>query len=175
MKLPGPLIEYLINGSVAMIWLFPFLKAEMQSYEGASIILIPIIYVLGMFVDLIAFVVTKIPKKQIRIFVEKRYLGKNNKYYPGIGKDMKINVLTKSPELAKEIETRSGRDRIARGMIINTLFMLFFSSIVSWWICTVLLILSIVMWISFEYASHGFILRAYENCKDDNTNKKLGS
>lgn len=162
MRLPGPLIEYLINGSVAMVWIFPYIKPHLEAFKDGLIILIPIIYVIGMFIDLLAFGATKWAKKKIRKQVEKKYLGKKNAYYPGVGKEMKIKVLTQFPELAKEIETRSGRDRIARGMIINSGFFLLLSDKIPISLGVVLLLLSIIMWIAFEYASHGFIVRAYE-------------
>ncbi len=173
MRLPGPLIEYLINGSIAMIWIFPFIQPKLCYYKEALIILIPIIYVIGMFIDLLAFGLTKFFKQKLRMLVEKRYMGTTNDYFPGIGKEMKIKILTKYPELAKEIETRSGRDRIARGMIINSIFFLIFSENLpfEFELSLILLIMSIIMWVAFEYASHGFIIRAYDATKKEKVKK----
>ena len=68
MNLPGLLIEYLINGCIAIIWIIKIV--DVQSFPAMvnelNLLLVPIIYVLGMFVDYVAWVVTKPVKRIIR-------------------------------------------------------------------------------------------------------------
>jgi hypothetical protein len=68
MNIPGLLIEYLVVGSSALLWLFPllgvpFFAKESLSFEKAAA-LAPTLYVLGMLVDYLAFVlVTAVPSR----------------------------------------------------------------------------------------------------------------
>ena len=69
MNLPGLLIEYLINGSVALLWIggsFAYLDISFIEFTTFEIILIPIAYMIGMFIDYIAWLVKKPFKKIIR-------------------------------------------------------------------------------------------------------------
>jgi len=58
MQLPGMLIEYLITGSCALIWMWVFSKVlgkEVPSVSDARLILLlPAIYVVGMIIDFVA-------------------------------------------------------------------------------------------------------------------------
>jgi hypothetical protein len=118
MQLPGLLVEYLVNGSCALIWvwilfLIPGVNLpagmDVSKMDGARIaLLIPILYVLGMTVDFLSLIT-------VRPFAVK-YLRK--------GRDSSIasnaKILLHSVELGKEYIMRSSRDRIARGMFINS-------------------------------------------------------
>ena len=68
MNLPGLLVEYLINGCMAMIWLLSFETTGILSdlTDTEKFLLIPIAYVLGMFIDFIAYFLTQPFKTFIR-------------------------------------------------------------------------------------------------------------
>ena len=167
MALPGLLIEYLINGSIALIWILPFMPQELKGFKDfSSVLLIPVAYILGMYVDIIAFILTSYPKTMLRKFIQKRYKSNAGKDVPGVGKRAEVEIMNTHPDLAKELGTRSSRDRIARGMIINSLFLLIFFCPMPKWIGLILFLLSILMWIAFEYSSYGFFLSSYESAKE---------
>jgi hypothetical protein len=68
MNIPGLLIEYLVIGSTALLWLLPLAGVSLTSTESASIgkaaALAPALYVLGMLVDFCAFLlVSYVPNK----------------------------------------------------------------------------------------------------------------
>ena len=52
MQIPGLLIEYLINGSVALVWLLPILSVfglSVQGWDATTVALFtPVLYVVGM-------------------------------------------------------------------------------------------------------------------------------
>lgn len=170
MRLPGPLIEYLINGAVAMIWLFPFIKEQIAYFDKALIILVPVIYVLGMFIDFVAFWITKRPKALVRKYAEKRVFKAKYTIADEERKMARIKVLLEAPELAKEIDMRSGRDRIARGMIVNAGLMFAIPEQIPIFVSLGLLVLALPMWFWFEYASHNFIIRALQLIKEKEQN-----
>jgi hypothetical protein len=68
MNLPGLLVEYFINGCVAFIWLYKIGDGKLFEYFSGTdkLILIPIAYVLGMCIDVIAWSLTLKLKKEIR-------------------------------------------------------------------------------------------------------------
>jgi hypothetical protein len=64
MQIPGLLIEYLINGSVALIGLFPliaFANLFPDKIDGSAVIavLVPAFYVLGMIIDAVENFIVK--------------------------------------------------------------------------------------------------------------------
>jgi hypothetical protein len=69
MQLPGLLIEYLINGSCALIWigaLFVVLGKQLPSLDDKYLILfLPGLYVLGMIIDYVATFTAKALKDRI--------------------------------------------------------------------------------------------------------------
>jgi hypothetical protein len=118
MQLPGLLVEYLVNGSCALIWIWILflipgidlpVEMDVAKMDGARLALfLPILYILGMTVDFLSLIT-------VRPFAVK-YLRK--------GRDNPIaspaKILLHSVELGKEYIVRSSRDRIARGMFINS-------------------------------------------------------
>jgi len=167
MALPGLLIEYLINGALALLWLYPLLKKlgfpEIQSSY------LPIfalgIYVVGMIVDFIAWLVTRPVKYKIRKRIEDKY-GIEFKTSLGRSAHMRqAKFAIYAPEISKEAAMRSSRDRIARGAIINTVLTIIINSITIPKILLLgipVLIISIIMWMSFEKASYSYELIAME-------------
>src|SRR5580765_3141807 len=119
MALPGLLIEYLINGTIALIWIFPFIPHELKELKDLnSLLVIPVAYVLGMYVDILSFILTSYPKVILRKFIRRRYKSETGHYIPGTVKRAEVEIMNTHPDLSKELVTRSSRDRIARGMII---------------------------------------------------------
>lgn len=56
MSLPGLLIEYLINGCIALIWISSLKIGDTISAltDAEKLLIIPVAYVVGMFIDFIA-------------------------------------------------------------------------------------------------------------------------
>src|ERR1044071_527180 len=58
MQLPGMLIEYLINGSCALIWMWGFSRALSMEIPNISdtrlLLFLPALYVIGMIIDYVA-------------------------------------------------------------------------------------------------------------------------
>jgi hypothetical protein len=182
MNIPGLLIEYLVVGSTALLWLFPlldipFISEQTLSFEKAAA-LAPALYVLGMLVDFIAFIlVTVIPwrkyslKALVRCSVHRRVRRENPKLalpLIGEGRSSQITILLiqHAPALMKEVELRSSRDRIARSAVVNLLAL----AAVLWcvkfnfWLSSLTLVaavVSLVMWAVFEYNTSEFELSTY--------------
>ena len=192
MALPGLLIEYLVVGSMALLWLLPIAIAgpTVDISFGKAAALAPALYVLGMFVDFIAYIVlSRIPTRKYSLKSFARWLVRlkpdiksidNNAFKEGYGRSSRgiIWLTLNAPVLIKEVQARSSRDRIARGAFINIA--------ISWalvwsgkldsftpfqrledfhWL--ILIIFSLVGWMFFEANSYGFELRAGEMVPDN--------
>jgi hypothetical protein len=167
MALPGLLIEYLINGALALLWLYPLLRkfglAEIHSSYLPFFALG--LYVVGMIVDYIAWVVTRPVKFRIRKRI-KASLGVESKSSPGLSHLRQVKFAIYAPEIAKEAAMRSSRDRIARGAIINSILAIIINLILSTNIFLTLilgmvaLIVCTIMWISFETFSYSYEVKA---------------
>lgn len=178
MNLPGLLIEYLIIGSIALLWLgklFLVIDPSTMDFDGFELLLVPLAYVLGMFIDFIAWILTKPFKKWIRndaIKVVTKAMAEegNANFDPDAYKwfwNEKIEIEKRYPELNKELSARSSRDRIARGTIINLIpiTILYWSHIHVFGI--ILLGLSIAMWVRFEHYNRCFELRAAYSLRNE--------
>ena len=174
MNLPGLLIEYLINGSLALIWLLSMVDITMlpSFIEDQSLLLVPVIYVLGMLIDFIAWVVTSPVKKRIRnnalnnidrIMKEDRVAFDKDDYKSFLAE--KLTIAKDFPDLDKELSSRSSRDRIARGLMLNMIPI----TICYWskihFIGLALFILSSLMWARFEHYNRQFEIRAAHSVK----------
>lgn len=166
MALPGLLIEYLVSGAMALLWL-TLTKWEPQiSALGAKLpILVLALYVVGMAIDMVAFFVTRAPKHWLRKKVFRIYRP-NEDADRGSATERQARIALHAPELGRELAMRSSRDRIARGLIVNSACALFFLD--PWWVGGVALICSTAMWMSFERLSYGF-----ELCADKAVEEKL--
>jgi hypothetical protein len=166
MALPGLLIEYFVSGAMALLWLM-LTKWEPQiSALGAKLpILVLVLYVTGMAIDMIAFFVTRAPKRWLRKKVFRIYRP-NEDADRGSGTERQARIALHAPELGKELAMRSSRDRIARGLIVNSLFALFLLD--PWWVGAIAVVCSSAMWMSFERLSYG-----YELCADKVVEEKL--
>ena len=178
MNLPGLLVEYLINGCIALIWLLRFepIQKLIEQMDEEKLLFIPVAYVIGMFIDFIAWILTHPFKGRIRedaLKVVQKELADNGhtielKQYRSLWSD-KVEIEKKHPGLNKELLGRSSRDRIARGTIINMVPI----SILYWndfgWIGIALLILSALMWVRFEHYNHCFEVRAAISVRNDSS------
>lgn len=170
MQAPGMFIEYLINGSVAMMWLLPILKRfGLQTPEEAAIIALalPGLYVVGMMVDFVGWLVSLGYKKRIRKdIVEKIGLNWETRYA------LQPKLFIYAPDLAKSSEMRGSRDRIARGTFVNVIITTLVFSILSPSLGINLSRLSIIMigvavtalcgamWLRFQRLAYSYELRS---------------
>lgn len=143
MSLPGLLVEYLVTGALALVWLVPLVEprlAQSAFFQGAGIAaLAPAIYVLGMLIDALGFYLTShFPNKnsslkgrtrkktrgelKTEIAEGKLIFGdKEIPFHCGTGRSAKgeIWLALRAPERLKDVQKRSSRDRIARASIVN--------------------------------------------------------
>lgn len=81
----------------------------------------------------------------------------------------KVEIEKSYPDLNKELKSRSSRDRIARGTIINLIAI----TICYWyalsWIGIILTLLCIAMWIQFEHYNRCYEIRAVVSIQNEKT------
>jgi len=174
MTLPGLLIEYLITGGLALIWLYPLLKRfELTAEINNSYLALYAIglYFLGMTIDIIAWAATK-PIKQIIRKRDREKYGFTDDNPSGSSHRRQAKFAIYAPEVAKESATRSSRDRIARGAIINSIMATIF--VLPVFIGIVFIVISFVMWVAFERISYAYELSAEKevDLKIENDRKK---
>lgn len=159
MAVPGLLIEYLINGAIALIWIFPFAK-KLGLFELSRPILIYLalgLYFVGMVIDLFAWLITKKLKRKLRTRIENKY-GFASTQVSGSSHVRQAKFALYAPEIAKESNMRSSRDRIARGAIINSILITIF--VLDWLPGLLFIAVSLIMWAGFEMVSYGFEINA---------------
>ena len=166
MAMPGLLIEYLVSGAIAFAWLFPLLSAKLPKVDvGYLPVVFLLLYVLGMAIDFLAWVLTRPPKRWVRTRVWRKYRGDGTKdTQSGTARQAKIALY--APDLAKELAMRSSRDRIARGAVVNAILAAIF--LLSWQVGMPLVVFSAVLWAGFEWLSYG-----YELCAEQLVDEKL--
>lgn len=181
MQIPGLLVEYLINGSLALVWLFPLLMFigfdpdKIGISSSNAILLIPVLYVLGMVVDSVANFIVRPHKRRILQRAYKRF---------NISEDERLKIgqfsreaifIIYAPELAKATQISSSKDRIARSTILNAILLtttfclhsfrqsnnpldlvLYLAGGVT------LVLICWGMWARFQYLSYDFELKAYK-------------
>jgi len=133
-----------------------------------------------MIIDYIAWLITKPFKNRLRHHVEKRYaleLWPN----PGRSHIRAAKFAMYAPEIAKESAMRASRDRIARGMIVNSIMATIVYSLLpdtklhlALPIGVISIIISSLLWGAFEKVSYGFELRA-EQAIDEKIEKEKGN
>lgn len=115
MNLNSPLVEYLIIGSHSSIWIslftFKLFNIPLNMYANADagkvLLLLPIIYLIGMLIDVLSYFPLDFFRKRIRSKI----------YDPEICKDEYIAHL--SPKLYDVYEARVRRVRILGASILN--------------------------------------------------------
>jgi hypothetical protein len=184
MSLPGLLVEYLVVGAMALLWLLPLSGIRLSEsipFESAAA-LAPAIYVVGMFVDFIAYILLSLlPTRKYSLKTFARWIThrkldienlKDNALNPLPGQNTRkrIWLQLKAPDIIKEIKERSSRDRIARGALVNILFTWAVSnkmpdqllSNVSNFYWLIIAIIFFTLWIFFEGNSYSYEVRAGE-------------
>ncbi|GEM_PF-2750765 len=125
MQIPGLLVEYLINGAVALIWLLPLAASlglipdKTDSLINATLLLVPGLYVLGMIIDSAASLMVTPHKKIIRKRIYKKLGIPEKEWQKFSGFSIEAKLILYAPELANAGARRSTRDRIARSSIVN--------------------------------------------------------
>lgn len=119
MQTPGMFIEYLINGSVALMWALPLLRSigvPTPQDTATAALAVPGLYVVGMMMDFLGWIISLGYKKRVRKrIVEELGLTWETRY------TLQPKLFIYAPDLAKSSEMRGSRDRIARGTFVNVL------------------------------------------------------
>jgi len=132
MQFAASFIEYLVTGSLALLWILPLchalrpniadvMRIELSPFTIWTAILLGLVYVIGLMLDFVAYKLMRGKRKAIR--EEQAEL--NDRYQTAL-KSRGIDFLAgnafiwyKAPELAKALAAYSSRDRIARGATLN--------------------------------------------------------
>lgn len=116
MKAVISFVEYLFTGSLSLVWLWLLIPRENLSSLNSlnELLLIPFLYVIGMQMDFISMKLLKRFKKKIR----NRHKHLKSKSYPSTT----AAIISKNSDLGNEVSIRSTRDRIARGVLLNLIF-----------------------------------------------------
>lgn len=161
MSLPGLLIEYLVSGALALLWLHPFLPFPVQELQAWHAPLVgALLYVIGMAIDLAAFAVLRPVKFKVRARVARR-VGLGPESARSSGTARLVFIQKASPVIAAEIAARSSRDRIARCTFVNLVIATAVGvPHVPWSLLLMLTVLALVLWLFSEATSHVYELRA---------------
>ena len=177
MTLPGLLIEYLISGTIALIWLVPLLASfNIDAMESIPLPLMAVaLYIVGLTIDFLAYWMVK----PLKAFLRRKAWRENGEGREARNSsvDREIQFSLYAPELAKEVAMRSSRDRIARGAVANAAIALLLEHVLNAypamlgivaWILIILFLL--VMWSVFQLMSF-----RYEVSADGALREKLAS
>jgi hypothetical protein len=125
----GLLIEYFIVGCVAALWALPLVitaitlnpALQKDSVVVIAATLVPALYLVGMVCDLVGQKLTHPFKEVIEAQVRK-------KNHEADVSSQKIHAFAVAfePALAKQMDARSVRDRVARGSLVAVLPLLFY-------------------------------------------------
>jgi hypothetical protein len=162
-NLPGLLIEYLITGVLAILWIGGVIMLgsdaapAFDQLSGPQVTLLaPLAYILGMLID---------------------YIGKRltDPFVIDDSKETlhKAELVARSAEVGKQYEMRKSRDRVARGLLANLVLLGIVGAGVLvqkhppslfWWIplFTLLSILSFIIWRRFYRLTRRYKLKASE-------------
>lgn len=171
MTAPGLLIEYLVSGTITLAWLYPLLAAQLETISTPLLPLFALaLYFVGMVIDMLAWAITRPLKHRIRRSVYRKYFGTEaTETQSGTLRHAKITLY--APELAKELATRSSRDRIARGSIVSAVLATIFGLPwyhLPWWGGLPIALLTTLLWGNFETLSY-----MYELCAERVVDEKL--
>jgi hypothetical protein len=167
MAIPGLLVEYLISGAIALIWLYPLLRNAGFAKTDPSYLpfLVLGLYVVGMMIDFSAWALTRPIKHRIRRWTENRY-GIETTLEKGKGVARHVKFALYAPEVAKEVSMRSSRDRIARGAIINSILATIF--VLPLLAGIPLILFTSLLWAGFERVSYSYELKAEQAVDEKN-------
>ena len=137
--LAGLLVEYLVIGAIASMWLGPFLAGAIASHptlakDLAPVLVatsIPAIYLAGMVCDWLGYWLLHSRKKKIEAEAH------SDSGFKDIGSQtIHAFAVAYEPKLADEMNSRSARDRVARGAFAASIPLLVFSPLgyQHWWV-----------------------------------------
>jgi len=150
MNLPGLLIEYLINGAIALLWISRLINLDdFSALRNFN---------------------TKIIRRNAAKTIETAMFEDKQPFkssdYKFFWKE-KIEIEKSYPELNKELSSRSSRDRIARGTILNLIpISLLYHGVIGYW-GIALIVIAIAMWVRFEHYNRCFELRAAYSIRNE--------
>ena len=159
MAVPGLFVEYLVNGAFALIWAYPVLNSlGFGKIDPSHLPLLALgLYVLGMIIDFLAWILTRPVKRMVRRRVSAQYgLPPDQEHGRSIAREVRFSI--SAPELARAVAMRSSRDRIARGTFLSAILATIF--VLPLFIGIMLIVVTFVMWMGFESVSHKFALKA---------------
>jgi hypothetical protein len=122
LQLTGLLIEYLAIGSASLVWILLLIVAGAELPRGIDhpamiALFLPLTYVLGMIGDFLGESILRNAKHSIQSLARKG-TGLEKLSSP----EIHARIVAFSPDLAIELNARSSRDRIARGIFVNVPF-----------------------------------------------------
>jgi len=178
MKIPGLLIEYLFTGSLvflACLLIVPadycseLLPTQISDKALGPLLITPVIYLAGAMLDSFGSLILRIPKKRIRENARKEWSNilPDNYKLPDESKSrmLAVYLLLTNETIGKEFESRSSRDRIARGAFFVSLLSiipsLYWDKIIAAIVLVVLSIALFALWWKEERSSYLFKLRAW--------------
>lgn len=111
MSFPGLLIEDLIAGGLALMWIvhLPLPVPIRLDYSNLALVGIAA-YTLGMLVDFAAYTILLRPKRWLRGITARR-LGISYRPIPAGTASRNVKFMLYAPEITKAVEVRSSRDR----------------------------------------------------------------
>ena len=180
--LPGFFIEYLVIGSCALLWIFRLFRLLDPSTDvnidlPLIALLTPVLYVIGMLVDFCS----RLPLMTLREYLKRKGFGAKVDYRF----DSALTALwVRSPELAKQADIRSSRDRIARGTtgnffvatIVFTVAAFQLQWAIPWWSMltagVTLTTIAVLMWLRFDRLTSQFISKALKALREAEPEKE---
>ena len=145
MQFFSALVEHLVVGVIALIWALPILNyfslipiGFASNKEFVLAIGVPVAYLVGMYIDVLASRVTAPFRKT-----------KGGKSY-----DRTVRIISNSPdELARYLLQLSGREKIARGAFLNFFIAMICNFVmpkseysINYWLLLTLSILGFIIW-----------------------------
>ena len=144
MQHAAALIEYIITGLISLIWVCLVVNTQFEitaidlnkNKELLIIAIFPIAYIFGIYVDVFSSLLLKFIELPFKcLFSSEKLIVSFRKLFQGdagnTSYDRSTQILSKaSAGIIKTMETYVSRDRIARGMVLNSLIigiMIFFT------------------------------------------------
>ncbi|WHR59270.1 hypothetical protein [Acinetobacter haemolyticus] len=184
MQFAAALVEYLISGIVASIWIvlvinayIPLPLTEIKEYkEVFAVIYFPIAYIFGIYVDVVSSFLIRRLKQLYKKLLDNKIVNSIHKGLAWLIKmifgtpkedayERSAEILSYSKgDLVRTMEAYVSRDRIARGMVLNSFIGAIMSAIylqtplrtyVSI-LCLILTIISVLIWVRLRRLSSTF-------------------
>lgn len=147
MSIPGLFVEYLVIGTIAILWLWPLasiLAPLVPKNEIFTLLLVPVLYVIGMIVDYLGYLLLRPVRNRIRDRIYIQYEGDVEE-----SSGLEARLFVHAPELANLVTMYSSRDRVARGTAINGIiavivFVIYFWRTSQWYLTQVTIIVGVI-------------------------------